>query len=151
MEEHVDESSARWGIIESMKKYLLGLVLAAAFCALAVAAKHYPLNASSIVPAAKGNVDIGKDKNGNTEIKLKVEHLAKPDALTPPQSRYVVWLQEKTSPPSNEGELKVNGKLVGTFQTVTPSTNFDLFVTAESDGTVKAPSGPEVLRTSITR
>jgi hypothetical protein len=41
----------------------------------------------------------------------------------------------------------VNGKLEGTFQTVTPHKNFDVFVTGEKDGTVKSPSGPEVSAT----
>ena len=62
-----------------------------------------------------------------------------------------MWLQDKGSGPENQGELKVNGKLEGTFQTVTPRKNFDLFVTGENDGTVKSPSGPEVLRTSVSR
>ena len=50
-----------------------------------------------------------------------------------------------------QGELKVNSKLDGTFQTVTPKKNFDVFVTGENDSTVKSPSGPEVLRTSVSR
>jgi hypothetical protein len=83
---------------------------------------------------------------------MKVEHLANPTSLSPSQANYIVWLQDKGgSGPENQGELKVNGKLEGTFQTVTPRKNFDLFVTGENDGTVKSPSGPEVLRTTVSR
>lgn len=122
------------------------------FCASFVqAAKKFPLTAASIVPAAKGAVILGKDRNGNTELKLKVEYLANPGSLSPAQSHYVVWLQSKGSASANEGELKVNGKLEGTFQTVTPSRNFDIFVTGENDRAVTSPSGPEVLRTSVSR
>jgi hypothetical protein len=115
------------------------------------AAKKFPFTASSIVPAAKGSVEVGKDRNGNTEVELKVEHLANPTSLSPSQANYIVWLQEKGSGPENQGELKVNGKLQGSFRTVTPRKNFELFVTGENDGTVKMPSGPEVLRTSVSR
>lgn len=112
-------------------------------------AKSFPLTASSIVPAARGKVDIGKDRNKNTEVKLSAEHLAPPDGLTPPKESYVVWIQEKGSDAENRGQLKVNKKLQAKFQTVTPRTNFDIFVTAEQDANGKAPSGPEVLRATI--
>lgn len=127
------------------------LILAIASATLIYAGKRFPLTASSIVPAAKGSVEIGKDRNGNTELRLKVEHLANPTSLTPSQANYVVWVQEKAGVPTNRGELKVNGKLEGVFQTVTPDKNFDLFITGENDGTVKSPSGPEVMRSTISR
>jgi hypothetical protein len=135
----------------SMRKFVSVTTLVVVSAALVYAAKKYPLTAASIVPAAKGSVELGKDRNGNTEVKLKVEHLANPTSLTPSQANYIVWLQDKGSGPENQGELKVNGKLEGTFQTVTPRKNFELFVTGENDGTVKSPSGPEVLRTSVSR
>ena len=134
-----------------MRKFGSIITLAVVSAALVYAAKKFPVTAASIVPAAKGSVEIGKDRNGNTEVKLKVEHLANPTSLSPSQDNYVVWLQGKDSGPENEGELKVNGKLEGTFQTVTPRKNFDLFVTGENDPTVKSPSGPEVLRTSVSQ
>jgi hypothetical protein len=34
-------------------------------------ARKYPLTATPIVPGAKGYVDVGQDKNGNTEVHLK--------------------------------------------------------------------------------
>jgi hypothetical protein len=130
-----------------------GFIIATAvvFATLVYADKKFPLTAASIVPAAKGSVEVGKDRNGNTEMKLKVEHLANPTSLSPSQANYVVWLQDKGSGPENQGELKVNGKLEGTFETVTPRKNFDVFVTGENDGTVKSPSGPEVMRTTVSR
>lgn len=134
-----------------MMKHLSITILAVAFAAAAFAAKKFPLAAASVVPAAKGSVEVGHDRNGNTEIKLTVEHLANPTSLSPSQANYVVWLQDKNSGPENRGELRVNGKLEGTFQTVTPRKNFDLFVTGENDGTAKSPSGPEVLRTTVSR
>lgn len=134
-----------------MHKLSSAITLAVVFATVAYAAKKFPLTAASIVPAAKGSVEVGKDGNGNTELKLKVEHLANPTSLSPSQANYIVWLQEKGSGPENQGELKVNGKLEGSFRTVTPRKNFELFVTGENDGTVKSPAGPEVLRTTVSR
>jgi hypothetical protein len=134
-----------------MPKLCSFVTVIAIFCTLVCAAKDFPLTASSIVPAAKGSAEVGKDRNGNTEVKIKVEHLAKPENLSPSQASYIVWLQDKESEPENHGELKVNGKLEGSFQTVTPHKSFDLFVTGEKDASAKAPSGPEVLRARITR
>lgn len=133
-----------------MRKFGFLITVLAVFCTL-LFAKKISFTASSIVPAAQGIVDVGKDRNGNTELKVHVEHLAKPDALTPSESVYLVWLQDKESPAESQGELKVNNKLQGTFQGVTPHRVFDLFVTAEQDRTVKAPAGPEVLRAHIDR
>ncbi len=134
-----------------MRKFCSIVTVGIMSAALIHAAKKFPFTASSIVPAAKGSVEVGKDRNGNTELELRVEHLANPTSLSPSQANYVVWLQEKGSGPENQGELKVNGKLEGSFRTVTPRKNFELFVTGENDGTVKTPSGPEVLRTSVSR
>ena len=134
-----------------MRKFCSIVTVGIMSAALIHAAKKFPFTASSIVPAAKGSVEVGKDRNGNTEVELRVEHLANPTSLSPSQANYVVWLQEKGAGPENQGELKVNGKLQGSFRTVTPGKNFELFVTGENDGTVKTPSGPEVLRTSVSR
>src|SRR4051812_1354471 len=82
-------------------------------CTLVCAAKDFPLTASSIVPAAKGSVETGKDRNDNTEVKIKVEHLAQPENLSPSQASYVVWLEDKENEAENHGELRVNGKLEG--------------------------------------
>ena len=113
------------------------------------AAKKFPLTAHESVPAARGQVDVGRDKNGNTKVEVEVEHLAAPDNLTPPRSVYVVWFQERGSEPLSQGALKPNKKLKATFKGVTSMKSFDVLVTAESDASAKAPSGTEVLRASV--
>lgn len=130
------------------KLYTICLTLAL-IGTIADAAKKFPMTAASIVPAARGEVQIDKDKNGNIRVNMKVEHLANPENLTPAAVVYVVWLQDKGGNPENQGQLKVDKKLTASFKTVTPSKSFDLFVTAERDSGAKAPSGPEVLRTAI--
>lgn len=133
-----------------MKNSLTVGLMLALVCAVAYG-KKFPMTAATIVPGARGEVEVGKDKNGNTKLKMTVKYLASPDALTPPAAAYVVWLQERGGTPENQGQLKVDKKLKASFETTTPSRNFDFFVTAEQEASTKAPSGAEVLRTSIQR
>ena len=112
-------------------------------------AKTYHFASTRIDPSAMGDVDLSKDKNGNTNVSLRVEHLAKPALLTPPANIWVVWFQEPGSTPENEGQLQVGNDLKGQLKTTTPLHNFDIFVTAEMDPTVKTPSDQIVLRVTI--
>src|SRR6185437_6181801 len=134
-----------------MRKVGSIITLAVVSAALVYAAKRFPVTAASIVPAAKGSVEVGKDHNGNTEVKLKVEHLANPTSLSPSQANYIVWLQDKSSGPENHGELKVTGKLEATFETVTPRQNSHLLATAENGGRAQSTAGPEVRRSTGSR
>lgn len=118
-------------------------------CTVAYAAKKYPMTAASIVPGARAEVVIGKDKNGNTRLKMVVQHLANLENLTPRASAYVVWLRERSGNAVNQGQLKMDKNLKATFATETPLKSFDVFVTAEQEPRVKDPSGPEVLKATI--
>ena len=132
-----------------MRKSCLLVLAALILSGVTNAAKKFPLTAASSVPGARGTVEIGTDKNGNTRVKVKVQHLASPESLTPPQNAYVVWFQQKGSSPESQGRLTVNKKLEGQFETTTPYKNFDLFITAEQDATTKSPGGTEVLRATV--
>lgn len=133
-----------------MTKWVAGFAFGLMLALPGVApAKKFPLTADKAVPAARGQVDVGRDKNGNTKVELEVEHLAMPENLTPPRTMYVVWFQERGSEAMSQGALKPDKNLKARFKGVTPMKSFDVFVTAESDAMVKAPSGPEVLRGSV--
>jgi hypothetical protein len=121
----------------------------ALFCTLAFAAKKYPMTAASIVPGARAEVKIGKDKNGNTRLTITVQHLANLENLTPRASAYVVWLRERGGNAENQGQLKMDKNLKATFETVTPFKSFEVVVTAEQDARVKGPDGPEILKATI--
>ena len=118
-------------------------------CTPAFAAKKYPMTAASMVPGAQAEVEISKDKNGNTRLKMTVQHLANLENLTPRASAYVVWLRERGGDAENQGQLKMDKKLKATFETVTPFKSFEVFVTAEQDARGKGPDGPEVLKATI--
>jgi hypothetical protein len=112
-------------------------------------AKTYHFAATKIDPSAMGDVDLSKDKNGNTNVSLRVEHVARPAMLTPPANLYVVWFQEPGSEPENEGQLQVGNDLRGQLKTTTPLRNFDIFVTAETDPTVKTPSDQKIMTVTV--
>lgn len=100
-------------------------------------------------PAAQGTVDYHHDRNGNTSMELKVEHLAPPSNLQPAKQVYVVWVQAPGQQPENKGVLKVNENLEGSIKMITPYKSFDVFVTAEDTPSVAQPSTMEMLRGSI--
>jgi hypothetical protein len=128
--------------------YTIGLTFAL-LCTMAFAAKKYPMTVASVVPGARAEVAIGKDKNGNTKLQMRVQRLANLENLTPREGAYVVWFQERGKSSENQGQLKMDKNLNASFQTVTPLKSFDVFVTAEQDSRVQGPNGQEVLRATI--
>jgi hypothetical protein len=132
-----------------MRKLYTICLTFALLCTVAYAAKKYPMTAASIVPGARAEVAISMDKNGNTRLRMRVQHLANLENLTPRAAAYVVWLRERGGNSENQGKLKMDKNLKATFETVTPLKSFDVFVTAEQDFRAKGPSGPEVLRATI--
>jgi hypothetical protein len=125
------------------------LLLVCLLICAAANAKKFPLAAAASIPAARGDVDINHDKNGNTKFKIKVQHLATPSALTPPRAAYIVWLRERDGNASPQGQLRVDKKLNGTFEGVTPAKSFDIFITAEQETAPKAPTGEEILKATV--
>jgi hypothetical protein len=101
------------------------------------------------VPAASGKVHLSKDNNGNMRLKVEVDHLAKPGALTPAKQNYVVWIQPRGKEPQNQGTLKVGGDLKGKFEDTVPNEDFEVFITAEDNPAAQTPSGPKLLRAEL--
>ena len=132
-----------------MKSFIVSSILGISILTGVATAKKYPLTADKSVPAARGQVDVGNDKNGNTKVEIEVEHLAAPENLTPARTAYVVWFQERGAEPVNQGSLRPGKNLKAKFKSVTPLKSFDVLVSAEADPTAKSPSGPEVLRASV--
>jgi hypothetical protein len=103
-------------------------------------------------PAAQGTVHTDKDRNGNTEVEVKVKHIATPAKLTPPAQYYVVWVQERGQAAVALGELRVNAEdAAASLKGSTPAKVFDIFITAENERTPQAPSTVEILRGQVDR
>ena len=113
-------------------------------------ARDIQLIADPTVPAAAGKVELNHDRNGNLKVKVEVQHLAKPGALTPAKQAYVVWIQSRGKEPENQGQLKVNDELKGSFETTTSYPAFDIFVTAEDNPATTTPSGTQILKGTMT-
>jgi hypothetical protein len=101
-------------------------------------------------PGARGTIHTDTDENGNTRIKVDVEHMATPQQLTPAHQNYVVWVQPKGQPPKLAGELKVNDAKAK-LETTTPAKVFDVLVTAEDQLNPTSPSSNIVLRGHVER
>lgn len=103
------------------------------------------LRPASAVPGASGEAEIGRDKNGNSTVHLRVWHLAPPENLTPTARVYVVWVQAGGAPAENKGVLKVNDDLQGEMRFLTAAREFEVFITAEITPSPAAPSAQPVL------
>jgi hypothetical protein len=130
-------------------KLLLAISIVTLFAAVSLSAKSFPLAAGPTNPAAAGKVGIGHDKNGNIEVTIKTEHLAKPAMLTPPANTYVVWFKDPSGEAINQGQLKVGDKLKGEYKTTTHLQNIEVFITAENDPNTKVPSDRVVLKGNV--
>jgi hypothetical protein len=116
---------------------LLGsAVLAVATVGLA---KTYHMTSMTIVPGAAAEVNVANEKNGNIQIDVKAQHLAKPGLLTPPATSYVVWFQQEGSDAQSQGQLRIGDDLKGELKSTTTLNNFNVIITAETDSATKFP------------
>jgi hypothetical protein len=128
-----------------MRRYstLLAFVL---LLALAVWSQELrPLTISPALPGASGTVGISHDTSGTTYVSIQAKNLAKPDALQPAKTAYVVWIQPTGQLPENHGVLTVNDKLDARYATTVHANNFDIFVTAEDNPNTTQPTGAHLL------
>ena len=112
---------------------------------LSSCAKKVVFPTSQVLPAADAVVKIDKNDNNNYELKLEVENMAQPDRLNPPRKKYVVWMVSERNGTINMGNLKINRKLNGSIEAVTPFKPICFFITAEEEQDVDSPSTQVVL------
>jgi hypothetical protein len=133
------------------KLFYFPVLLCAAVLALATAGypKDYPMTASNIVPGATAQLRVANEKDGNSQLEVKANGMAKPSRLTPAAKTYVVWVQQEGSQPKSQGELKVGNNHKGDLKMATTLHTFNVFVTAETDSQAKFPSEQVVLRAAV--
>lgn len=132
----------------------LSLLLAGVALIAACASKPPTVRmmSSPDIPAAEGTVQTSTTDDGNTSLRIEVRHLARPERVAPEATSYVVWVRPSAGgEPQNLGALKVDKNLRGTLSTVTPLSDFSIFITAEPSPTVSAPSTRNLLSASIAR
>lgn len=126
-------------------------------CALGMAlltgcATKEDLQASNITPGARGTVKVDSDANNNSEVTVKVEHLAPADKVYPGATNYVVWIQPSGADTfQNVGALTVDKDLEGKHTTTVPYKEFRVLVTPEMGNMAQAPTGPTIFDQRVVR
>jgi hypothetical protein len=103
------------------------------------------------VPAGQGTVTFGAVDNGNTDVTIRVKHLALPSKIASNATTYVVWIQPSNGAKQNVGALALNDNLEGKLDTVTPHRRFLLTVTPEPGGRVGTPTHTPVFSSWVER
>lgn len=113
-------------------------------------AQNLVMPPSKKLPAARIQVQLGHDQNGNTTVDLKAQHLAQPQNLNPADSVYVVWVRQNGQPAEREGQLVVDSDLNGELKFTTPARHFTILITVENSETPAVP-GETVVSGAVAR
>ena len=103
---------------------------------------------SSVVPAAKGQVNVKKDKNNNYVIQMKLSNLAGVERLEPVRQTYVVWMLTDQGLTKNIGRVNSSNNLKVSFKTVSSFKPIQIFVTAEDNESAQFPGEQVVISTA---
>lgn len=120
---------------------ITSLLFLLASCGTAV---KFPV--SDVAPAADITATVKKDKQNNYAIKVTADNLASVERLSPPMETYVVWIVTSENGINNIGQLQNKNAKKATLKTLSVHQPLEIFITAESDGTVSYPSGVEIAR-----
>ena len=122
--------------------YLFVLLISISSCA-----KKSMFMVSPVQPAARGSVEVKKDKNNNYHIKIELTSLSESNRLSPPKSYYVVWMVSNSNINKNIGQIKPSSNLKVSFETVSATKPSRIFITAEDDSSLQYPGTMVVLTT----
>jgi hypothetical protein len=111
--------------------------------------KPQPMHSAADVPASQGTVRLKKSANGNSELTIRVKHLAPPSRIAADATVYVVWIQALDGARQNVGALVLDSDLEGKLETVTPFQRFQILVTPEPSGQAAAPTHEPVFTYNV--
>jgi hypothetical protein len=136
-----------------MRHTRLALFIAITFLLTTAAwSREDKLTNTGLAPAAMGKVTTSTDRNGNTEVEVKVQHMATPQSLTPPAQTYLVWVQPRGQQAELLGALRVNSdNLEGSLKGTTTYKDFDVVITAENNTKPDVPSDAVILKGTVER
>lgn len=144
--------------MRSRTSVVRGFVLAAALPAVVAfggmqlgCGSTQEMRSSSGVPASEGTVNATEADNGNTNLSIRVKHLASPSQVASGATVYVVWVQPRFAATQNVGALDLNSNLEGSLDTVTPHSEFLVSVTPESSATASRPTNAPVFTADVSR
>ena len=119
---------------------------------LSACTKKIAFLTSSVVPAARGYVNIKVDKNKNNVIDVHLTDLAEVQRLQPARQTYVVWMLTDHEITKNIGQIKsstgmMKKQLKASFETVSSFKPVKIFITAEDNADIQYPGNQIVLET----
>src|SRR5579871_3425674 len=128
---------------------ILGLLSLLVLCAAGAAwARTYTLRSTPVAPGATGTIDAKAEKaGGNTNVTVKVDHLARASQLTPTANEYVVWIKPSSGQATEQGVLTVGDNEKGELKMTTTYPKYEVMITAENEAHPKTPSDRVVLST----
>jgi len=133
-------------ITKTMKNAYLSLALMLLLTSC-VSIIKFPV--SSVIPTAEITAQVKQDKKNNYVINITANYLASAQRLSPPKTTYVVWMVTKENSTANIGQFNGENAKKATLNTLTPFQPVELFITAENEGDLTSPNGPEISRVII--
>ena len=109
------------------------------------------MTSASDVPASEGTVKATLGANGNTNLYVRVKHLAPAFKVRPDATVYIVWLQRPGEAMQNIGALTLTDNLEGNLNTETPYRRFTITITPEPNRQVEQPTHEPVFKSEVTR
>ncbi len=111
---------------------------------------------SAVVPGVEPRAKVKKTDDGDYRVTLDVNHLVRPEQLSPPKKHYVVWINTVNEGVKNIGELKNrSGMLANTrranFERTVNQKPTQIFVTAENSTDMKFAGDHTVFRSETFR
>jgi hypothetical protein len=130
-----------------MRTTLLAIIM----IALTSCGKKISFLPSTVIPTARGYVNIKGDKNDNYAVKLHVKDIVKSKDLQPGKKTYVVWVETRENRANHLGKLESSKGIFSKTRkakltSVTAAKPVRVFVTAEDNSTPQFPS--EVILTT---
>jgi hypothetical protein len=129
---------------------VLGSSLVFGACSTTGGTQTWHLTSAESSQAADGKVKVANEKDGNTKVKVEVEHLAPAGMAGEEGGSYVVWIKPDHGAAQNVGVLQVGSNRKGELKTRTPFKEFTVMVTLERSSSVTIPTGTPVMDTRIT-
>ncbi len=139
-----------------MKLFLKSIIATLILVAIAsndACTKKVAFQSSAVVPAARGDVKVTRDKNNNYVIKIQLDNLAEVKRLQTAKDVYLVWMTTDQDSTKNIGQLVsktgfMSNKLNASFETVSPFKPKRIFITAETNPNAQIPGDQIVLSTT---
>ncbi len=135
------------------RKIIFGLFSIALISMFTACSNKITFLNSSVVPAARGSVNIKKDHNKNYLIQIDITGLAEVERLPAPNHTYVVWMETDEGFVKNIGQIKssmeglFSKNLKADFETVTSFKPEKIFITAEDNADTQFPNTQIILTT----